>query len=683
MAELVTRLRVDSSDYDNKIQRATKGLQAYQDKCRELGGTLEYVEKDELAFVRSLGNMETVAHSSKGKLNELKQSFVELSTQYKNLTDAEKNSPFGKALAGSIDQLKGRFSTLNSQVKASEHEIGGSGGGLSQAVQVLGSKLGISTKAFSKLGLAAGAVGAVVKVAGDVFKANKENVDKLNRTMEASHAVYKSFCNALSSGDLGGFFKNIGRVIRSANDVYNALDKLNTFNAFNQINIEKSRAEYDEASVDYKDGKISKDDFKAKSDAYIKELTTRKKKEEEVYAGAVSDLASKRGVDADALMQIFQGSNEDYEAAKAVMPRQEKHIKFADDREIVEYKDINRSLWTDAEKIGDVLRKMSNEDLQKVQSLGTASIRTQGEITRVEKETFGITGAGNGTAKGGLSAAPAVEKATKYEEGSIGDIDAQIAAAKEALISAVIGAERIAIQERINALQKEREAMLDGAVASVSQHITVTPTLAEDAAEILNAEIAEMSANLEKIKVNIDANTTGNPANVAEDTAIAWQTAGQAIGAVSGAIAGLEDPTAKIAGIIGQAIATMALSYASAAQIAAVTGGPWGWIAFAATGLATLITTVVSIKSLVGSYADGGIIPGNSPSGDLLTANVNSGELILNRAQQASIASQLTASSAVGNLSLTSTIRGEDIRLVLSNNSRRRGGVQGEYAISR
>jgi hypothetical protein len=61
-------------------------------------------------------------------------------------------------------------------------------------------------------------------------------------------------------------------------------------------------------------------------------------------------------------------------------------------------------------------------------------------------------------------------------------------------------------------------------------------------------------------------------------------------------------------------------------------------------------------------------------------ANVSSGELILNRAQQDSVARQLT-NGIGGNLQLSAVVTGEQIRLALNNNSRRRG--KGEYVTSK
>lgn len=83
------------------------------------------------------------------------------------------------------------------------------------------------------------------------------------------------------------------------------------------------------------------------------------------------------------------------------------------------------------------------------------------------------------------------------------------------------------------------------------------------------------------------------------------------------------------------------------------------------------------IVSGISKRAANGFVGGNNYSGDLIPIAVNSGELILNRAQQGNIASQLTQGSGIANLSLEKVITGEDIRIVLNNNKRRRS--RGEY----
>jgi hypothetical protein len=77
--------------------------------------------------------------------------------------------------------------------------------------------------------------------------------------------------------------------------------------------------------------------------------------------------------------------------------------------------------------------------------------------------------------------------------------------------------------------------------------------------------------------------------------------------------------------------------------------------------------------------ATGTIVPGNNYSGDRVPALVNSGELILNRAQQGNIASQLQG-GGLQNMNLQAIVTGEQLRFVLNTNSRRRG--KGEYVTS-
>lgn len=57
-------------------------------------------------------------------------------------------------------------------------------------------------------------------------------------------------------------------------------------------------------------------------------------------------------------------------------------------------------------------------------------------------------------------------------------------------------------------------------------------------------------------------------------------------------------------------------------------------MAFAATGLAQLTAMIASVRQAT-AFATGGIVGGGSPSGDRKFVRVNSGEMILNKTQQA------------------------------------------------
>jgi hypothetical protein len=116
-------------------------------------------------------------------------------------------------------------------------------------------------------------------------------------------------------------------------------------------------------------------------------------------------------------------------------------------------------------------------------------------------------------------------------------------------------------------------------------------------------------------------------------------------------------------------------------------------------GISTIVTivsgistTLLAIEALTATdalipFARGGIVPHAAmgwmvpghDSTDRTPVMVSSGELILNRAQQSALASQLQGVGLQG-MNLEAIITGEQIRMVLNNNGRRTG--RGEYVQS-
>lgn len=152
------------------------------------------------------------------------------------------------------------------------------------------------------------------------------------------------------------------------------------------------------------------------------------------------------------------------------------------------------------------------------------------------------------------------------------------------------------------------------------------------------ADIAEINLALEKLGDNgmkpIEIGVMGEDADEAgkslQNATAAIGSMGQALSGLGGAI---EVPELNIAGTVAQAVATMALGYAKATSTAGK-ASPWEWVAFAATGLAQLTAMIASVRQAT-AFATGGIVGGGSPSGDRKFVRVNSGEMILNKTQQA------------------------------------------------
>lgn len=154
MADVITRLKLDSGEYDNKIKRATQGLLQMEQECRKVGGTLAILEKDQLDYVKSLGNMETVSRTAIGRISELSNAYVELAVQYRRLTDEEKKGDYGKALNSSLTQLKGRLNEAKNELAEVEGEMKGAsaaGVDFNSVLSSLGQRFGINSELMGAL----------------------------------------------------------------------------------------------------------------------------------------------------------------------------------------------------------------------------------------------------------------------------------------------------------------------------------------------------------------------------------------------------------------------------------------------------------------------------------------------------------------------------------------------------
>lgn len=94
-------------------------------------------------------------------------------------------------------------------------------------------------------------------------------------------------------------------------------------------------------------------------------------------------------------------------------------------------------------------------------------------------------------------------------------------------------------------------------------------------------------------------------------------------------------------------------------------------IAAIATIIATIVSTFANIMSVVGSYADGGIVGGGNLHGDKVLARLNGGEMVLNRTQQAKLFRTIESGN-IGNQSTSVSqvnwkIKGSDLYGALTN----------------
>ena len=113
------------------------------------------------------------------------------------------------------------------------------------------------------------------------------------------------------------------------------------------------------------------------------------------------------------------------------------------------------------------------------------------------------------------------------------------------------------------------------------------------------------------------------------------------------------------------------------------------------TGISSLMAIITAIQGaksvpIIGVFlanggkvphaANGYEVPGRNYSGDMTPIMANAGEIVLNKAAQNNLATQLQG-GGIGNLHLETYVSGEDLGIVMTSSSRRRG--RGEYVTTK
>jgi hypothetical protein len=545
--------------------------------------------------------------------------------------------------------------------------------------------IGLSVGKITAVGAAIGAVTGALKVARDAFFKSEEHLDDWNRAIGMAESTYNGFLNALNTGDVSGFLQNIRTITEAARAAYDAMDELGTFNAFNQVNTQRARTGMTEAMAGYKMGETSKDQVKAAAVEYKKQLQERQRLETEAYRQQIRKLAAERGVSWGGLEQALTGKYGDYKKLKSVMPTGERMVTTGGGM-FTSNSYIEKYAITPQEKMGEALRALNDTELQNLQALGAQAQRTGEEIAQVDKQLSRIM---NGKGGGGVAE---LQKKIKVGGGGGKKNKPELPLDQRIQNDWTKASEDFS---RLKVVKPEGEAGPSDAwkayTASMSQAFEepISPL------QQLNAELQELQDNLEKApdtttyQLGLQAiadkekeiakfkgeNPMSNISKGAKDTQKSFIAAASSINAVGNALNGIEDPTSKILGLVAQAIASVAAGAGQAISASDTTASGWAWIGAAAAIAAEMVAIISTIHSATG-YAEGGVIPGNSYSGDNQWARVNAGETILTRAQAGVLASQLQG-VGLQNLNLSASVSGEQIRLVLNNNGRRTG--RGEY----
>ena len=706
MADVITRFKLETTQYDSALRDASKALSNYSKQAELAGKDFGKYTQSQVETARALGNIATSATNTKDKVKELVSAYNEVAKAYNKLTEEQKQSDFGKAMASSLEQLQGR-------IKDAKAEMNSTGGILGQ----LKDKFTVNIDALKVFSVGLQGAQAALGVARDAFFKNEEQLDTWGRVVEASESLYSGFLDALNTGDISGYLTRIGEITKAAQDAYNALDALNTFNAFNQVNVEKTRTGMTESIADYRSGQGTKEQVKAAGEAYQKELRERQKLEKQAYLEAIKKVAAERGVNGQDLITALSGSYGSYESLKAI-PMSGTRTKFTPggmfggSTAYEEAYPVNRQ-----EKLGAALRKLNDTELQSLQALGAQAERTGNEIAQVDKQLTRVLngrqpGAGGGGGRGGKNTPEYIPL-----EGSIDAQTKKVQELQKAWRAAADDDSRERIKKQIDDAQLSLDYMTGKAVVAGSNSRALGYTYGEmfDQRHLndLNNIVIDLKTPLEALEGELkhltqfrDSAMTGeqwrNRNQLVEakqneiDTYMGKGKAvdgldlkkiGDKMQGLSGGLAsltgglkqmGIEIPQEvdQVIGVI-QGLSTIIQGVQSVIQIFSTSSQAANTIALTANTAALWAVAATNAIPFAGGgiiphAADGYFVPGNNFSGDLTPIMANAGELVLNRAQQGNLASQLQG-GGMGGWKLTTKLAGTDLLVSLERTLQKQG----------
>ena len=663
MAESILRLKVESQEYDNKLKRAAEGLTRYAEQCRKAGGTLQYVGDGVLEFTRSLGKMDTVATTTRGKLAELTKTYTELSMQYRQMTDEEKKGEYGKALAASLDQLRGRIQSSKHELDDINKSING-GGGLTSSLDNLAGKFGLSIKQLTGWGAAIAAAKGALDVAKDAFFASEATVDEWGRVMDSSKSLYEGFLTALNTGDISGYLSRIDDIVKAARTAYDELDRLGTMKTIQAPRISAQQTENDRMRMMIQTGRyIAPVDGRrasmAEGQRLTKEQIQRIEKQLQNGMKSVVGLVSNevkqtgRAIDAvykrqaaelgmnikefrsgtssmaefDKRMQGYQKYLDWDKNARTEFAKQggQGRVNFDKNNPFVDFKKWG-VFRVDGDRYNDLVKLIQQRDQQ-----ATQAYSMQGQTYRTMNRAEGVTVRSimnGGTGGGGGTTSPVPVKIEGF------DINAASAAGVRGVdtMPSVFGmADRDAMRAAMGIAPQQWDAKQD-----ISKQWRVGKN-----GQLINKPNGEEDKDEKNQTAMLEGITAMNTS-------------------LQNIFGGIQQ--------LGFEVPQELMDILSVMQTI--------------VGIVSAIQTLSTVKlfgfaggGIVPRAAGGYMIPGNSFSGDNVFAGnawVNSGELVLNRAQQSTLASQLQG-SGIGSMQLEAIVRGEDLRFVLNSNGRRTG----------
>ena len=728
MADSILKLRVESSEYDTKLKKAAEGIRHLAEVAHQGGGELTGLEKAELDYVKALGEMETKSRTAAGSVRELESTYKELKVIYDQLNDVEKADEGGKALAASLEQIKTRAQEARAQLDNASKSLNDNGQeakGSSGALDALASKFTINIDAIKLFNIGLQAAKGALDVAKDAFFASEATVDEWGRTVDSSKSLYEGFLTALNTGDISGYLSNIDSIVQAARAAYDELDRLGTMKTIQAPQMSAQQTENERIRSMIQTGRyIAPIDGRRNAVFNGREMQSGDK----LTAGQIRAL--ERQLQNGMQKVVTLVGNEVKQTGKAIdaiYNRQAKELgmdlsefrkgtsSMAEfDKRMAGYDQYqkwrNENYYTDnwgnrrvkegnpfeeyrkwgtfrvdGERYNDLVRLIQQRDQQAGQAYGMQS-QSYRAMNRAEGFTVSkLMNGGNGgkhtkTEQTQLQKNQAKINALTQEYVKLGDKSTETARERQAEIQKEI--ERLQKRNGLLALRAEQaqgrllgyagDFQRDG-LSNTPGTLLKAPTTAVYENGVMTEKAVPRGGLLlddkamKAVAKNLNFGESKNEKDIASDVS-------SLVSGVNGVFSGIQSLGIKLPD-----------------EFEGLLRGIQG-ITSILTGISSLMTIITAIQGVKATpvvgwalanggvvRAAGGVVVGNTYSGDQIPALLNAGEVVLNRSQVGNLASQLQGGGIQG-LNLYTEISMEKLRIGLNSNSKRRG--KGEYVTS-
>lgn len=560
-----------------------------------------------------------------------------------------------EAAKKSVDNFKKSTSQAGKEVKTMQSQVDVSIPGFDKFKNKLSSITGGVGKFAASFGIAMGAM----EVYNKFINSNATLQQKYNSYMEAGSTVVDQFFSALYNGDWSVFNNGIDTAISKAQRFSSTYKDLQRLLVANQLRFDRQDAR--------------KDQLEAIIEDESKPLEERKKAQAELdrmLLMMIADIRQASTKTTESLYNLFEGLAGGMNWQQFGDPR-----KLAEDL-INPYSGLRGRLSTYRD-IRDTKNQVINPNAFKYTGKEWAQINREASekfyknYSEAERDRYDQL----------LRLVDALndETVAKFEDllGNLSQLESY---------SGMLGKDRTGAREEIRQAQTApiQKAVAAATTTGVEEgfkkvdvkalEAPMIPALTSLTKDVTNKRVA---ADIQSGYIDVKGVDTAIKAN--ESYAESLSGVASILGSITnltqeGAGAWLSY-AANVMTAAAQAIPSIK-ALASAQALQATTGAAASTSSIPIVGWLTAGAAVASVIAAIAStpkFAYGGIVPGSSFTGDNVPALVNSGEMILNRGQQANLFRMIAGGGGrAGNVNVSGefTVRGRDLVAVISNQER-------------